>query len=128
MPKLLRQIQLKGPDGRVRRYASPSYVYFILQRPRGVIKIGFTSCCPFDRFDQISKNAPPGTKLVLLGVIEVFDKSEEAALHKRFSEWRDRGEWFWCSQEISGFIKREVRAHLCDAPCRARTVLVRTAV
>jgi hypothetical protein len=65
-------------------------IYFIQNLQTHAVKIG-VSDDPDSRLATLrTANCDP---LVLLGMIP-GDHSVEAALHKRFHFWRDRGEWF----------------------------------
>jgi len=66
-------------------------IYFLQCGDRGPIKIGNTEGAVVWRIRQLQASAP--YELTLRGVHE-GDRAVEQSLHKRFSEYRFRGEWF----------------------------------
>jgi|HubBroStandDraft_6_1064221.scaffolds.fasta_scaffold16635_6 hypothetical protein len=65
-------------------------IYFIRDTVSGYIKVGF-SLCPEYRFKDIQSTSP--SELVLVGTVD-GDKHGERELHRRYREYRVRGEWF----------------------------------
>jgi hypothetical protein len=76
-----------------------SYIYFIKADDR--VKIGF-SHDPLKRMKELQTGQH--RSLRLMGVIE-GSLGDEKALHKRFAQYRTRGEWFRLSEEVIGFIE-----------------------
>jgi hypothetical protein len=76
-------------------------VYFIQDRLSGWIKIGFTMRDSVPRLDNLQVGCPG--KLLLIGE-HPGDKEYESRLHRRFSPWRARGEWFYPCRALLGFI------------------------
>lgn len=78
-----------------------SYVYFIRSRKDGLIKIGFST----DAVRRIGEFEGGASKYEMIGVIE-GDRKTEAALHRRFYNHRNHGEWFNPHSDIMEFVKR----------------------
>ncbi len=79
-----------------------SFIYFIRAKDNGLIKIG----CTYDlkeRFSQINNNSP--VELELLGAIN-GNVEIEKRLHKRFGEYRIKGEWFKPEKKLMNYINR----------------------
>lgn len=78
-------------------------VYFIENVETGRIKVGFTSRSVNARVKTLQTGSD--CKLRLLGVVSADEAhgTTELQLHRRFSEWRHRGEWF--SREILPMIR-----------------------
>jgi hypothetical protein len=76
-------------------------VYFIQGQETGAIKIGFTKQDVDSRLAQLQIASPER-----LRVIYFLDGnfSLENFIHKKFSEFRKHGEWFFPSDEIMRFI------------------------
>lgn len=68
-----------------------SYVYVIGPRPRGPVKIGYTSKVPESRLKSIQTGHPE--RLHILWSVE-GDMALEFSLHERFKDYRTVGEWF----------------------------------
>jgi hypothetical protein len=77
-------------------------VYFI-QSDAGPIKIGHSDVGARSRLSQLQTSSPIGLKLlkVLPGTIKL-----ERELHRKFAQYRLRGEWFQPSPELLEFIKK----------------------
>lgn len=84
-------------------------IYFIQAKTpdgRGPIKIGYTaSTAPSDRrrIDDLQTGCP--YELVVLRFLP-GTRREEKALHKRFADFRMRGEWFEYTPGLAAFILR----------------------
>jgi hypothetical protein len=81
---------------RVARRAQ-NLTYFVADE-QGRVKIGQTQRLRKRLLELQRSNAD---KLTLLGVT----KEREAKLHKRFADFRIRGEWFWLTQEVKEWIE-----------------------
>lgn len=77
-------------------------VYFIRDAERPEVKIGY-SYSPTTRMKALQHNHP--RPLQLLKTIYGF-RAEEAALHRKFKQYRLHGEWFQLSDELVRFIGR----------------------
>lgn len=77
-------------------------VYFIRDAERPEVKIGY-SYSPTTRMKALQCGHP--RPLQLLGTIYGY-RAEEAALHRKFKQYRLHGEWFQLSDEIVRFIGR----------------------
>lgn len=86
---------------RQRKTKQQSKVYFILNKARNVVKIGF-SIDPEDRLYQLEQGTIDD-----LEVIATFTggRKEERLLHKQFAKYRIRREWFSYAQEIKDYIR-----------------------
>ncbi len=76
-------------------------IYFIQDSGTLLIKIGFTDGYPANRLLALQTGNPSG--LVLLKTTEGA-KSDEAELHRRFADARERGEWFRPTPELFRFM------------------------
>lgn len=76
-------------------------IYFIQESGNGYIKIGFSQE-PLQRLRQLSKNQP--YEYNLIGVLPGH-LPEEKALHKKFSDFSVKGEWFCPSKDLIDFIE-----------------------
>ena len=76
-------------------------VYFISAPSLRAVKIG-SAMNPVERYRGIQT-----ASAIDLHLVAVIDggKSEEKALHRRFAEYRRRGEWFSCKGSLAEFIK-----------------------
>ena len=74
--------------------------YVVTARDIGRVKIGFSEK-PAHRFVKIHTDSP-----VALALERVCEGSvdDERALHIRFAEYRDRGEWFRLTDEIEQYM------------------------
>lgn len=81
-------------------------IYFIQESGNGFIKIGFSQN-PLQRLRQLSKNQP--YEYSLLGVLPGHFE-QERALHKRFSDFSIKGEWFSPDKNLIDFIESESQA------------------
>ena len=77
-----------------------SYVYFIQDKMSNMIKIGKANDVE-KRLKQLQTSCP--YELELLSYIP-GDESLEKDIHKKFSEYRHRGEWFMPKKEIFDYI------------------------
>lgn len=75
-------------------------VYFIKSKQTNLIKIGYATNV-FERIKQLSSGNTD--RLILLKEIK-GGRKKEAELHKKFSNHRKGGEWFYPDQEILDFI------------------------
>jgi DNA-binding transcriptional regulator YiaG len=75
-------------------------IYFISHTE--YIKIGYTADI-VRRLTELQTSCP--IKMSVLGLIE-GEKSDEVALHERFSHLSSHGEWFHYSSEIEDFINK----------------------
>ena len=95
----------RGPD--------KSYVYFIHNINQGLVKIGKTNDAP-RRFKEISNYSFDPLSVLL--EIETDDACAlERALHRKFSRWRIKGEWF----KYSDAIKEYIQEHVPKKPVKA---------
>jgi hypothetical protein len=85
---------------KIRRAKAPGQVYFLLARKGGAVKIGF-SAKGVSRINdlQIAHHEP----LKLVALIR-GSRAKEAALHKKFAQYRIRGEWFRYAGEVKDFV------------------------
>jgi hypothetical protein len=73
-------------------------IYFIQVLPNGPIKIGYTAASTaIGRFNQLQQASP--YKLALSGLLHGYEK-EERKLHRLFSKYKLRGEWFESAPEL----------------------------
>lgn len=83
------------------------YIYFALAEKAGSVKIGY-SAKPWKRMGTLSTSNHEELQCIftMRGTTR-----QEKALHRKFAEFRKRGEWFEYSQPIKQFIaeKRKVR-------------------
>jgi hypothetical protein len=77
------------------------WVYFIQDSGSGLIKIGYSTNVN-SRLQAIQQGMP--TEVKLLKYIH-GDKELESELHERFSESRQRGEWFKPTNELLEFVE-----------------------
>lgn len=76
-------------------------IYFIQCGPDGPIKIGWTDGSIVGRTRSLQMASPH--VLVIVGAYE-GDRNDEASLHRMFSQYRVRGEWFHPNQKIVDHI------------------------
>lgn len=76
------------------------YIYFILDRSKNAVKIGF-SIDPTSRLAAIQSSNP--APLVLVATIE-GNMRREKLYHDLFAAYRLNGEWFTLSTELRSFI------------------------
>jgi hypothetical protein len=76
-------------------------VYFFQIRNDGPIKIG-SSRNPENRLKSLNQSSP--YQMRMLGTIEATN-GEEGKMHKRFSKYRIRGEWFHPAKELIEYVK-----------------------
>lgn len=76
---------------------APSFVYFVLAPEVGRVKIGVTNAHA-KRLAALQTSSP--VQLEMLGWVE-GDPQREKTYHKRFAEWRVRGEWFEYAPEVA---------------------------
>ena len=89
--------------------ADPSVVYMVYCA--GKVKIGITRDI-LRRLSQLRHGSPNPMSLIWL---IHGDKRTEQALHKRFSEVRQRGEWFDVSEDMRGFLASRVNSPMRPA-------------
>jgi hypothetical protein len=82
------------------------YVYFILNKKRNAVKIGY-SANPAKRLAALQTSN--SDKLVFLGAI-VGDVSLERTLHEAFRNSRLSGEWFRYEDDVKAYISRYTTA------------------
>lgn len=82
-------------------------VYFVLQRGTPSLKIGFTTDLGI-RLSHLQISSPHD--LICLGTIHDPERNLEEELHRRFFEYRVRGEWFRMEGELFQFIKDKFEA------------------
>jgi len=76
-------------------------IYFI-EAESGHIKIGYTD----NEINVRIKAMQPGCPFTLKLIKTIDgDRQQEKLIHKKFTEYRYRGEWFIPSKEIQSFIK-----------------------
>jgi hypothetical protein len=80
-------------------------IYFVQCGKGGPIKIGH-STNPRKRLRQLQNGSP--YELRLLGVL-AGNLEKEAELHKQFSEWRLREEWFIPVSQLLNFIAKNAK-------------------
>ncbi len=80
---------------------SHSFVYFIKDHTRGMIKIGRSSR-PLKRGWQILQKF--GGEIEILATIKILAAPLETSLHSKFKQHCVEGEWFSLSKEIEEFI------------------------
>lgn len=85
-------------------------IYFITARAIGRVKIGFSEE-PRSRFVKMRTDSP--VPLELERICE-GSQADEAALHERFAEYREMGEWF----RLAPAIERHME--LLDPPARKK--------
>jgi hypothetical protein len=73
-------------------------VYFIGNREKEVVKIGYTSGTAEKRLKELQTGCP--FKLEVLHTIEDATIKDEKRLHAKYSEYRLNGEWFTLNWEI----------------------------
>lgn len=88
------------PDSVPPLHAAQEYVYFLAAGP--YIKIGKASGGPSSRIRELQTGCPFDIRLVAF--VEGGVK-EEFALHRRFSAYRVRGEWFRNEGELSEHVE-----------------------
>ncbi len=78
------------------------WVYFIQAGDDGLIKVGWTANPPRKRFRGIQMCSP----IILrpLGILRAADVRLERAIHARFADLREHGEWFRPGPELLTFI------------------------
>ncbi len=76
-------------------------VYFILNRQRGVVKIGF-SIDPERRLTALEEGTVDDLELI---GITLGGRKEELIIHKKFAQYWIRREWFVYSDEIKAYVK-----------------------
>lgn len=81
----------------------PSIVYFLTKYHSGVIKIGVSRNFTQRFYDHRRER---GRDLFCLGV-HPGERADETALHRRFAEWRIRGEWFEQTPELLEYISEK---------------------
>jgi hypothetical protein len=87
-----------------------SKVYFI--KAGDYVKIGVTNGYSIqNRLSELQTGNP--IKLELLGIM-IGGLKIEKSLHKRFSDFKKQGEWFYYSEEIKDFINSAVLTSLED--------------
>lgn len=100
VPAGRRQSPKKETNGR-------GYIYFVLAEKSGAVKIGY-SAKPLDRLAALATSHHEELKCIftMRGT-----QQDEKALHKKFAEFRKRGEWFEYAAPIKRFIsaKRKKR-------------------
>lgn len=80
----------------------PDYVYFVLNRPLGLVKIGSTSFVA-GRLSQLSLQV--GMDLDLAAVIPAGGSRLERHFHQMFSHLATKGEWFRSAPELEAVIQ-----------------------
>lgn len=78
-------------------------IYFV--RAGSYVKIGY-AIDPRKRIPELAVGNP--VDLVVLGVMP-GEASDERILHRKFSEHRVRGEWFYLRSEIARFVEKNCR-------------------
>lgn len=83
------------------------------------VKIGFTTRDLSDRMRELECGNPHGIKVI--GTLLVQDESDERALHKRFSIFHHRKEWFRKTPEllaaINGLLRDQHRVTTAVRKC-----------
>ncbi len=77
-------------------------IYFVRAKDSGHVKIGY-SATPHSRFSKMRSDS--ASELEVVVVIE-GDLTDETALHKRFAELRERGEWFRDDGSLTAHMDR----------------------
>ena len=82
------------------------YVYFILARGQGLVKIGSAKHYPDARLASLRIGSPVALdRLALRG----GGREVELLLHRRFAHLRAHGEWFQFGPEIKTYIENECK-------------------
>jgi hypothetical protein len=92
---------------------SMGLIYFIQAGRTGDIKIGWTKTDAGKRLKELQTGN--SKRLRVLGFIPESDRDDEKALHKRFREFRQSGEWFADVTPIRDYIEAEAQAWV-EAP------------
>jgi len=77
-------------------------IYFITQKDRKYIKIGYTNQTIKQRFSNLQVGNPQ--TLIVIDIIE-GGEDYERRLHKLFHKDHERGEWYRFTEDIASFIK-----------------------
>jgi hypothetical protein len=79
-------------------------IYFIATETMTKVKIGYTDSDIMARLKAIQIHSP-----VLLKLVKLLkgDQRDEMELHKRFTDYRDHGEWFCIKGDLSEFLKND---------------------
>jgi hypothetical protein len=85
--------------------AGEGWVYFIQSEEAASIKIGWTNVSPSRRLGACQTGCP--TELELLAAMP-GSRGLERALHRRFDEYRIRGEWFADAPEIWAYLMEQI--------------------
>lgn len=94
-------------------------IYFIQDASTLLIKIGFTDSAPEKRLAQLQTGCPG--ELMLLLMIE-GGQNDEADLHERFDDLRERGEWFRPGPMLIGLmIDLRAKQHWAEGVDLARS-------
>lgn len=92
----------KLPKARVRK----GVVYFIKNGARDRVKIGFSE----GHEDRLrSLQGASADKLTLIGLV-VGTRKTEMKMHKRFADYRERGEWFRVEGALARYLKTLMKA------------------
>lgn len=86
---------------------APGYVYFVEATSTKRVKIGFSLHSPAKRLRQLQQGCSERLRII---VAVVGSRVLERDLHRRFAAYRIVGEWFEGSEEIWGFIRRQMDA------------------
>lgn len=78
-------------------------VYFILAEEVNRVKIGYTGHIK-DRLSNMQKDSP--VKLQLYYFLDNWDEELEQLLHRYFSKYHFKGEWFEFSDEMKKFFEK----------------------
>lgn len=78
-------------------------IYFIGNTDEGFVKIGYSLNDTEGRLNALQSANPH--ELSVLAIIDKSSHQGESMLHKRFAQYRIRGEWFRLSGELEMFIR-----------------------
>lgn len=79
-------------------------VYFIENVETGRIKIGFTTGPVAARIAALQTGSDCDLRLLGSVICDESAGTTERQLHRRFSQWRHRGEWF--TRDVMPFVKQ----------------------
>lgn len=83
------------------RDPTEGFVYFVADKQRGVVKIGF-SVEPMDRMATLQIGSP--NKLEMLAAVKGTIQTERQ-FHRRFAQHRVNGEWFRLTGDLATFVE-----------------------
>jgi hypothetical protein len=99
------------------------WVYFFRAEGLDLIKIGWTTRSPSERYSELDMFSP--VPLCSLGYIECEQSGLEKQLHREFKDLWHRGEWFRSDPRLLGYIAKNARSWFGlrrDSEIRADTI------